>query len=178
MSDLDVFIRQIRSRSTEHKKAMSLLEDAQLYGQMVSVLRQEIDSMVRIIYLLSLKVEQRPALIAAVINGEKWKVTDKEMVDLAQRLHGWTRSVYKFGCAFIHLSAFHDYSARDPIALLSEAERKDMLQHCRHYHGGPQGDDPTFADYVPYFPAVLEKITGNLGCYLDDLIANTDFETI
>ena len=50
-------------------------------------------------------------------------ITDKEMVELAQELQGWTESVYKFGCAFIHLSGLHDYNSRDPLSLVSEIGR-------------------------------------------------------
>ncbi|MBB3122496.1 hypothetical protein FHS03_005597 [Massilia violacea] len=91
------------------------------------------------------------------------------MVDLAQELQGWTASVYKFGCAFIHLSGMHDYNSRDPLSLISNDEREDILRHCRYYHSGPANDDASFADLVPFLPKVLEKIAGNLECYLNDL---------
>jgi hypothetical protein len=155
---------------------MELLAGARLAGQMISVLRQELDSMVRVIYLLTQRPERRELLIDASVRGEKWsqdssraKVTDKEMVELAQTLQGWTQSVYKFGCAFIHLSGLHDYNDRDPLLQLPAEERMDILEHCRHYHGGPAPTAERFEDLVPYFPRVLEKISGNLECYLKDL---------
>jgi hypothetical protein len=111
MSSLITFARQVRSRSNEHRHAMELLSRARLAGQMVSVLRQELDSMVRVIYLLAQDIPRRTALIESSVAGKRWlkqnsrsPVTDKEMVELAQHLRGWTSSVYKFGCAFIHLS--------------------------------------------------------------------------
>jgi hypothetical protein len=178
MKNLAIFLRQVRSRSSEHQQAMLLLSQARLAGQMVAVLRQELDSMVRVIYLLAQKIERRDLLIEASINGEKWsqegsraKVTDKEMVDLAQNLQGWTQSVYKFGCAFIHLSGLHDYSDRDPLAQLPEQERDDILQHCRYYHGGPSGPNPSFSDLIYFLPSVLEKISRNLEGYLQNLEA-------
>jgi hypothetical protein len=125
MSNLAIFLRQVRSRSLEHQRAMKLLASARLAGQMVSVLRQELDSMVRVIYLLTQSPERRELLIDAAVRGEKWsqeasraKATDKEMVELAQALQGWTQSVYKFGFAFIHLSGLHDYNDRDPLSQL------------------------------------------------------------
>ena len=173
MSSLPIFLRQVRSRSREHLQAMRLLAQARLAGQMVSVLRQELDSMVRVIYLLTQKPERRELLIEASVKGEKWlqessraTVTDREMVDLAQALQGWTQSVYKFGCAFIHLSGLHDYNDRDPLAQLPSQERNDILEHCRHYHGGPSADEAGFEALVPFLPRVLEKIAGNLECYL------------
>ena len=96
-------------------------------------------------------------------------MTDREMLEIAHGLQGWTQSVYKFGCAFIHLSSLHDYNDRDPLELLPALEREDLLQHCRHYHGGPSEPDPSFSDLVPYLPRVLEKIASNLEHYLAEL---------
>lgn len=176
MSNLSVFVRQIRSRSNEHLKVMTLLVRAGIAGQMISILRQELDSMVRVIYLLKQSPERRKLLIESSVNGRQWtlegkkkKVTDKEMVDLAQELQGWTQSVYKFGCAFIHLSSFHDYNDRDPLLQLPNHEREDILAHCRTYHGGPATDAERFEDLVPYLPRVLDKISRNLECYLIQL---------
>lgn len=177
MSEIDanlvIFARQIRQRTLEHRRAVQLLSDARLAGQLVAILRQELDSMIRVIYLLAQGSERRRSLIAAMVQGRRWSlansrkpVTDKEMAQLAQALQGWTLSVYKFGCAFIHLSSFHDYNDRDPLALLPENERRDLLNHCRHYHGGP-GDDACFSDLVPYLPAVFEKIAANLEYYVE-----------
>lgn len=155
---------------------MNLLADARLAGQMISVLRQELDSMVRVIYLLAQSAGRREQLIEASVRGEKWtqegtraKVTDKDMVELAQELQGWTQSVYKFGCAFIHLSNLHDYNDCDPLLQLPANERSDIIEHCRHYHGGPAADAERFEELVPYLPRVLEKISKNLECYLETL---------
>ena len=176
MDALSIFLRQVRSRSEEHQRTMSVLAREKLAGQMVAVLRQELDSMVRVIYLLAQSAERRAALIEASVSGEKWSqpnsrvsVTDKQMVDLAQSLQGWTLSVYKFGCAFIHLSGLHDYNDRDPLQQIPGQEREDILNHCRHYHGGPHINDAKFSDLIPYFPSVLAKIAGNLKYYLEEL---------
>ena len=179
MSNLAILLRQIRNRSIEHQQAMQLLSQANLAGQMVAVLRQELDSMVRVIYLLTQSLERRALLIEASINGQKWSqensrasVTDREMVEFSQRLQGWTQSVYKFGCAFIHLSSLHDYNDRDPLAQLPVEERIDILSHCRSYHGGPATNEASFSELVIYLPRVLKKISDNLECYLEDLENN------
>lgn len=155
---------------------MHFLARERLAGQMVAVLRQELDSMVRVSYLLTQDAERRTALIEASVRGEKWSqpnsrasVTDKEMVDLAQNLQGWKRSVYKFGCAFIHLSNLHDYNDRDSLEQLPFQEREDILGHCRYYHRDPCGNDAKSSDLIPYLPSVLEKNSGNLECYLENI---------
>ncbi|TKZ17998.1 hypothetical protein FAP39_13660 [Shimia litoralis] len=176
MSDIEVFTRQVRSRSAEHRRAMDLLSESGLSGQMISVLRQELDSMVRVIYLLTQDQQRRENLIHASVNGKRWlregskkPVTDREMVELARKLHGWARSVYLFGCSFIHLSNLHDYNDRDPFLLVSEQERRSLIDHCRHYHGGPNSNAKSFSALLPYLPKVLEKVSNNLEYYLGEL---------
>jgi hypothetical protein len=91
------------------------------------------------------------------------------MVDLAQRLHGWAQSVYKFGCSFIHLSDFHNYSNTNPLDKLPHEEQRNIIDHMRYYHGGPRSDSPDMDELSKYFPSVLDKISGNLESYLCDL---------
>lgn len=177
-SDMDafnVFVRQVRLRSNDHQRAMTLLANANIPSQMVAILRQELDSMVRVIYLLSQEPERRADLIVSAVRGIQWmnangksRVTDRDMVELSQKLQGWTCSVYKFGCAFIHLSNLHDYNDRDPLSQLPTEEREAILEHCRYYHGGPNGQCE-FIELIPYIPRVLDKISSNLECYLQQL---------
>lgn len=98
------------------------------------------------------------------------------MVDLTDTLHGWTKSVYAFGCAFIHLSNLHDYQVRDPLGQITETERKAILDHLRYYHGGPHGASPGFADVVPYLPMVFTKIADNLECYVKQVEQDGELE--
>lgn len=171
----------IRNRTEENRRAIECF--SRPHGVMspaLSILRQELDSMIRVIYLLAIKdLSERQRLIESTLKGERWKiqtakgrwrdVTDREMVDLAQQLHGWTQSVYKFGCAFVHLSDFHNYLVENPFDKLPESERKDILSHLRNYHGGPCNDDPAMAELALYVPQVFEKIANNLECYLKQL---------
>jgi hypothetical protein len=173
MYEVEIFCRQVRSRSNEHRLAIQLLSEAGLSGQVIAVLRQELDSMIRVIYILAQPLESRTNLIKACVDGRKFSkatskgaVSDREMVDLAQQLQGWTRSVYKFGCAFIHLSSLHDYNDRDPLRQLPPNAKDDLIQHCRHYHGGPNSADPDFHDLLPYLPRTFDKIANNLEYYL------------
>jgi len=180
--DLAVFCRQIRDRSEEHRTAVAHLRPVRTYGAIVGILRQELDSMIRVIYLLATADRsRRTSLVKDAVSGRRWRkeggrgvVTDAEMVNVADSLHGWTRSVYKFGCAFIHLSSFHDYNHRDPLAQIPVAERAAILEHMRFYHGGPATDTPTFDELALFFPSVFEKIASNLECYVRDLEAGED----
>jgi hypothetical protein len=174
-ASVSTLCRQIRARSTEHRAAVMALRSAP--GQIVSVLRQELDSMIRVIFLLAQSdLNYRNELIEAAVSGKAWtargarrKITDREMVELANSLHGWTRSVYQFGCGFIHLSSLHDYRDRDPLSQIPMAEREAILEHLRNYHGGPSNPSPTFNDIVPFLPNVFEKIADNLEYYLKQI---------
>jgi len=171
----------ICNRSDENRRAMRCFSIPHgVLSPAVSILRQELDSMIRVIYLLQIAdLAERQRLIASTLRGEKWKVptskgkyrdvTDREMVELAQQLQGWTQSVYRFGCAFVHLSDFHNHLAQNPFQRLSDAERRDVLSHMRNYHGGPSNENPEMEKLSEYLPRVFDKIADNLKCYLGQL---------
>jgi len=79
------------------------------------------------------------------------------MVDLSDRLYGWANSVYKLGCAFIHLSPMGDYKNVNPFQQLSSIEIADIKQHLNHYHGFPLTDDLSMDTVNPYLLKVLKK---------------------
>jgi hypothetical protein len=179
--DTAVFCAMIRNRSEENRRAMRYFcIPHDVLSPAFSILRQELDSMIRVIYLLSIKnLAERQRLIRSTLRGEKWNrlttkgghavITDREMVDLAQQLQGWTQSVYRFGCAFAHLSDFHNHLAQNPFEKLPDAERRHILSHMRRYHDGPSDDNPDMEELATYLPRVFEKIADNLRCYLEEL---------
>jgi hypothetical protein len=126
MDSIEKFCNLVRVRSSENRRAISVLVDNSLLGNAMSVLRQELDSMVRAIYLLSCAQERRADLIIKTLQGQKWNITDRDMVNLSQNLHGWTESVYKFGCAFIHLSEYHAYASENPFLKLGVDDINNM----------------------------------------------------
>lgn len=136
MENVKRFCEILRKRSCEHAEAMKRVND--LPGMMVSILRQELDSMVRAIYLLSISdFDERKRLIKQTLAGHKWTkltssgkskiITDREMVELSNVLQGWTLSVYKFGCSFIHFSNYHNYSLINPFTLIDSDEQINIL---------------------------------------------------
>lgn len=181
------FIDIIQSRSDEHELAFSRIHD--LPGAMMSILRQELDSLIRVLYLLSISdMEERKRLMKSTLAGDRWTVrtpkgkqaivTDAMMVEVSEKFEGWARSVYKFGCAFIHLSNFHGYNASNPLETLPDDEKSDILGHMRYYHHGPKSDNPTFRELAGYFPKVFDKIKGNLECYLENLAEEATIEHV
>jgi hypothetical protein len=175
--ELTAFCRQVRKRSRANKKALALLHSNALTGSVIAVLRQELDSLVRCVFLLSVTNRRyRRELLKDAVNGKPWRtedgkrrVTDREMVDLTNRLHGWTQYVYAFGCRFIHLSDFHDYPDRDPFDTMTPQDRADIGRYLAHYHGVTIKASTRLRDIEWVLPNVFEKISSNLECYVKDL---------
>lgn len=72
MSEIKQFCTLIRNRSLENKKSFDLLYKEKCVSNCISIVRQELDSIIRVIYLLQLKDEIRNCLINQTLNGEKW----------------------------------------------------------------------------------------------------------
>lgn len=172
MTDRQRFCGIMRKRSIENRLAVQILYSNGLLGQVLSVMRQELDSMVRAIYLLSIDdLTERNNLIEQTLLGKKWKrgknqITDRQMVDIADSLYGWTQSVYKFGCGFIHLSLLHDYLTEDPFDKLDTIEIEDIKKHLNKYHDFSMTDNLNMVTLKPYLPKVFDKISSNLECYI------------
>ena len=177
MINIERVCKIARQRSKEHREAITLISSRNLHGQAISILRQELDSMVRALFLLQItNLDEREHLVTQLLNGQKWRrlganaqVTDKDMVEVADNLNGWTKSVYKFGCAFIHLSTYHEYSDNDPFDSLPSSEVQDIKNHLNYYHGFSLTSELKMNTLSPYIPMVFDKIAGNLECYLTDL---------
>jgi hypothetical protein len=134
--------------------------------------------MVRVIHLLSIDdLTYRRQLISDSVNGRAWTASDKkspitnrDIDELTQKLQGWTRSVFKFGHAFIYLSPYHDLKNRDALwAGHSLSEKDELLAHLRAYHGGPDMPNSTLSDIYPYLPRVFDEISNTLESKLERL---------
>ena len=179
MTETERFCQILRERSNEHISAGNLLFANGHYGQLIAILRQELDSLVRTVFLLSKDLATRQHFINQTLQNLKWTqpnsktiVTDRQMVDLTDKLHGWTNSVYKLGCAFIHLSPMVDYKNHNPFQQLTQNEIDDIKQHLHNYHGFSLSKSLDMTTISPYLLKVLDKVSGNLGCYIDSLEDN------
>lgn len=179
MTETEQFCQLLRERSVENISAGRLLFNNGLYGQLVSVLRQELDSLVRSVFLLSKPLNSRQHFISQTLQNIKWTlpnsrtvVTDRNMVDLTDRLHGWTNSVYKLGCAFIHLSPMADYRNSNPFQQLGQTEIDNIRQHLHNYHGFELTEKLNMDTVSPYLLRVLDKVSSNLECYIEHIENN------
>jgi hypothetical protein len=159
---------------------MQRLAERGLASVTVGILRQELDSMVRVMFLLAQRNRVlRTQLIEDSLGGHRWRVptttgkanlvTDKQLVELGDSFTGWARKVYRFGCSYIHLSNLHDHQARDPFQALSLDEREAISAQLNKYHGARLSTESNFAEVVQWVPSVLGKISTNLELYLKQL---------
>lgn len=174
MDDFNKFCNIVKSRSEENAKTIKLLYENKLYGNCVSILRQELDSMVRVLFLLTCEQSQRIMFIKQTLNNEKWHngrriITDYLLLKNVLNMYGWAKNVYLFGCSFIHLSASHNYTQEDPFLKLSREELKAIKNFMVQYHNFSQEQDITFITMQPYLLKIFEKISDNLKCYLETL---------
>lgn len=184
MADRDAqiiqFCRLIRARTKENREAVNLLLENRLYSVAFGILRQEIDSLIRVSYLNNISIGNSPAraraLVRDLVEGDRWQrttvkgklvnVTDREMLIAYQRAVGWEKLVYEFGCQLIHLSRFHDYRDSDPIATMEEEDKLEIVGYLRQYHSF-QEVSLTFEALVEYLPKIINKICDNTNCITD-----------
>jgi len=177
MTQLEKFCRILKERSFEHSSAVELMFNNGHYGQVISILRQELDSLVRVIFLLNIPdLQNRNHYINQTLSNVKWTqpnsrtvITDRQMVELTDSLHGWTKSVYKLGCAFIHLSPLIDYKTENPFLQLAHNEIIDIKRHLNDYHGFPLTNELNIATISPYLLRVFNKVSSNLAYYIREL---------
>lgn len=171
------FCKILKERSKEHKVAVKLMLENKMYGQIISILRQELDSMVRTIFILEKSdLDVRNHYMSQTLNNQKWTfpnsralVTDRHMVELSNNLFGWSLSVYKLGCAFIHLSPMSNYTNENPFSYLPDAEIQDIKQHLHNYHNFPLEEELNLETINPYLSKVFTKVTDNLEYNIEQL---------
>lgn len=175
------YIDLIKNRSEENSKAINALFAQNLLGNCLSILRQELDSFIRILFLGRLTdISERLRLMNQTLNGKKWteltannkwrQVTDRNMVDKSTEIKGYIHYVYKFGCAFVHLSDFHNYEITNPFDKLDFSEQFDIKLYLNQYHGFPKDKDLTVDNVAPLIPSVFKKISQNMAYYYDAIL--------
>jgi hypothetical protein len=177
MEELQLFCKNVRTRSKENNASVELLNKAGLYGNTMSIIRQELDSLIRVIYLLKLKdSEYRKQLIHQTITGKRWtekgktkKIFDVDMVETVDTSDHWMKDVYKFGCKFIHLSDLHTYLTIDPFLSLDPKVKESIIRHLKSYHPPCTIVELDFEAFKPYLLKIFIKVTGYLETYLTEL---------
>jgi hypothetical protein len=179
--DIDTFCRAVGARSQEHRQAMQVAVDQGWWAITGSVLRMELDSMIRVIYLLR-RPASRDRILASCVAGQGFRdggrrIPDSDMLAVAIGHEPWVKSVYEFGNKFVHLTDAHDYAEVDPFR--NYKDKDQVIDYLRQYQGQtipglPLDGGSTMREIAAYAPDVLNKISSNLGSYIDNLRAAID----
>jgi len=172
---IDRFVRIVFERSGENQSSSELLLKEAKYGVAIGLLRQEIDTFVRVTYLNEVSKAEAIRLINEFDNGHQWtyidskrRITDRDMVNIAKQYYFWIEKAYEFGCKLIHLSEFYDYKHKDPFLSISLGDKKEIIKYLDSYHGY-RDDDIDLNRFILYFPKVMRKIEGKIKYYTRDL---------
>jgi hypothetical protein len=172
---LDQFLRAARFRSEQNRAALDLLLKAEIYGIAIGLLRQEIDTFVRLVYLESVDERTAASLLTQFVDGKRWSrggrlIRDGEMIEIAKAPNEWVRIAYDFGCKLIHFSMLHECKSIDPFVRISSEDRQTIVGFLRSYHGYRDADID-LRRFVRFLPKVMNKISGkieNCCCRLSD----------
>lgn len=154
-------LRSVRVRSRENTTSLPKLVADGSYGIAIGLLRQEIDTFIRLVYLDAKDGATALQLITQFAAGRRWKISERKMVETATRHYFWVGITYDFGCKLIHLSEFYDYESVDPFTIISSRDRVTIIRFLRSYHGysDPDIDLPRFLEVLPKIMAkIAEKV--------------------
>ncbi len=167
-----MFCKIIRQRSAENRQAIESMS-VHLGGTLspaFSVLRQELDSMVRVVFLLSIDdLCERRRLIRTTLDGQKWRVvtstgkwrtvTDREMSRPFSAIAGLDMLSVQVWMRFHSFIGPPQSSVgRSVLESCPKPKSKPSVLTCVVTTAGHASDDLTLDEFVRYIPAVFEKI--------------------
>jgi hypothetical protein len=169
----------ITHRLEENWKSFKLLFDIKHYGNCISLMCQELDQYITVLFLLKQNMERRNHLISLSINSQKWYIvgsdnkkeyiTDDVLLKFTDSLTGWERSIYEIGFIFKHLTVNSNYVLKNPILSLDHIERKQIRDYIFEYHTTELPEEYKIEELVPILPLVFERISDNIKIYIVNL---------
>jgi hypothetical protein len=165
----------ITHRLEENWRSFTILFDLKHYGNCISIMCQELDQYIKILFLLKQTKQIRDQLIHNSINDQKWSIinsdnkkeyiTDQKLNEFAGNLVGWEARVFQFGCVFKNISNNFNYMLKDPIKSLDDSERALIHEYIREYHDSSFSKDYTITELVPILPMILKEISDSIRKY-------------
>lgn len=179
ISQRDEYKQLISHRLKENMKSFELLFGLKHYGNCISIMCQELDQIIRLLFLLNSSPDERKLFMESSINSHKWYrlnkenkkelITEEILMKFTDTLSGWDKSVYRFGFAFNNLSANFNYGSKDPIKSMSDSDREYLSRYICEFHVADFPRDFSLEDLVPVLPSIIKTISSNLQQYLERL---------
>jgi hypothetical protein len=176
ISENDEYKKMINHRLEENVKSFKLLYGIKHYGNCISIMCQELDQIIRLLFLLNSSSNEKKQFINSSINNHKWyivnslnkkeNITDKMLLKFTETLNGWDKSIYEFGFSFTSLSNNFNYGSKDPIKSMNEADRKKLSDYIIEYHIKDFPEDFSLDDLIPVLPMIIKTISSKLKSYM------------
>ena len=173
----DQFRRLISKRLEENWKSFTILYDINHYGNCISILCQELDQYIRLLYLMKQPKHIKDQLLSNSINDQKWHtigndnkkvfIVDKDIEDFAKGLKGWEFDIFEFRNVFYKVNSNFNYILKDPIKGLNDSERELIYKYIREYHDSNFGNDFTIKELVPLLPVIFGRISEKIKGYFE-----------
>jgi hypothetical protein len=176
-SEIDRFHRLVQNRTKENMKSVAILINSGNYSVAIGLLRQEIDTFVRLVYLGKVSDDEAKRLVNDLVDGKQWqhkfgksgRITDREMVNEAKQKYFWVEIAYEFGCKLIHLSEIHDYENIDPFTRISFKDKNEIISYLKSYHGYSE-TNIDIERFITFLPSVMKKIQDKVIDYNNQLL--------
>lgn len=179
ISEKEAYKRLISHTLKENWKSFTILFELKHYGNCISIMCQELDQVIRLLFLSKSRMHERDELIGQALNSQKWfllgadrkktYITEETLAEFATSLAGWERAIYEFGLAFKSLSNNYNYILKDPIKGLKEAERQKIHAYIVEFHDKAFPADFALGNLIPELQAIFERISENLKLAMEQL---------
>ena len=144
ISEKTEYSNTIKHHLEENRKSFNILFELKHYGNCISIMCQELDQVIKILFLLKCEKSDRINFMHLTINNQKWYktdrtekkifITDEYLEKYAETFTGWEKSIYNFGFSFKSLSNNLNYLLKNPIISLDESERMQIYEYIKEYH--------------------------------------------
>lgn len=162
-------------RLEDARKSFDILYGMKHYGSCISLLCQELNQVVRVLYLLNTAPTERNRLIEFTLNDKKWYVaeedrkkkyiTDETFAAFANSFDGWEKAICEFGDSFRTVSSSLTHPTKDPVSALGSEERDKIHRYIASYHDGNFPENFTIEQLNPILPRVFDRIAERLREY-------------
>ena len=176
ITQLKEYRNLINQRLDENWKSFKVLFDINHFGNCISIMCQELDQFIIVLFLIKQKRYLRDHFMKLSIENQKWYIVNKDnkkeyvtedlLLGFIKTLTGWEKSIYEFGFIFKHLTNNANYALKDPIQSLGDDERQVIYNYIKEYHKIDFPNGYTMLELIPILPMIFEKISDNLKNYL------------
>jgi hypothetical protein len=180
ITPIDEYKKIILQRLDENRKSFDLLYGIKHYGNCISIMCQELDQVMKLLFLLNSPKSEQIQYIKASINNQKWFITNKEFkkeyltedvfTRYSETLDGWDRSIYEFGLSFGNMATTFNYGTRDPIKSIGENDKEKIRNYIVEYHNKNFPKDYDLGILIIELPTIFNRISVNLQSYINRLL--------